>query len=174
VILANELNKTLGGKISDDTLVILTLNPTITKARQTRAELEKLILQCVRSHSHEVKKDEVIHGNKIRIWIKRYEGGESRKVLFIIDSNKSNRNVLENAWCTLEDRVKTKAEKCRDIGGEIWLGLLNNYWDADIDTYRQALGMFHVEHPFSKILLVSSEGMVETLYTRSEIDAFAQ
>jgi hypothetical protein len=169
MILANELDKTLRQKIPDDTLVILTLNSPITDARQTRAVLEKLIVQYVNSHPNGVKKDEIIYSNKIGIWVRRYEGGEARKVALVIGGNKSDRNVLENAWCILEDRIKTKTEKCRGIGGKIWLGLLNYYWVADIEIYRRALGMFHVEHPFSKILLVSLEGKVETLYSEAKL-----
>ena len=64
-------------------------------------------------------------------------------------------------------RIRMKAKKCRGICGEIWLGLLNYYWLADAGAYRSALGRFNVEHPFSKILLVSLGGVVETLYARN-------
>jgi hypothetical protein len=146
---------------------MLTLTPRINEARKTKTALSRLIVQCVEDYPEGIKTEKNIEGNKIpiRITVTACEAVGARKVVaLILDSNKNSSDILENAWCILEDRIRTKTEKCRGICGEIWLGLLNHYWLADSEIYRQALGLFAVEHPFSKILLVSLDGVVETLY----------
>jgi hypothetical protein len=165
-ILANELNKTLKPILPDGTYVMLHLNDAITKSRKTRAALKQLIIQYVRDYPHgSPKHNIVIHDNKIGVQIKRVSELMSHTVIHMHSHGKIISNtILKNAWIILEERIRSKAQKCRGIGGEIWLGLLNEYWLADAEIYRKALRMFHVEHPFSKIWLVSLDSIVEIIY----------
>ena len=164
-IFSNELNKTLRQKLPDRIYVMLQLNDLITNPRKTRTELEQFIIQCVRdspqgSPQHSI----VINDNKIRVQIKCSAEAVSHAVVHMHGRAKViNNPISENAWIILEERLRMKAQKCKGLCGEIWLGLLNNYC-ADAETYRSVLGMFNVEHPFSKILLVSLDGVVETLW----------
>ena len=66
-------------------------------------------------------------------------------------------------------RIIAKAEKCKRIGElmPIWLVLLNEYWLADADTYREALASISRRHPFEKILLINSDGSVSRLFEAS-------
>jgi len=166
-ILAKELDRNLRATIPNGMAVILTLNSPISKARKTKSLLARLITRYVKDFADTIHVEIVIEGNEIGIRIKAYnDTDDSQKVFFVGRNLKSDPNILKNAWCILEERIRTKTEKCRGIRSEIWLGLLNNYWLAESETYRRALGLFSVAHPFSKILLVSADGTVETLYTR--------
>jgi hypothetical protein len=58
-----------------------------------------------------------------------------------------------------------KAEKCKHLvtRGPLWLALLNDYWLTGADTYRYALSMLSVKHPFDKILIVDNNGTVDEI-----------
>jgi len=52
----------------------------------------------------------------------------------------SNANPLNNAIRLLNVRItsKSKKYKAKSYKGEYWLALYNDYWVADIETYKRA------------------------------------
>jgi hypothetical protein len=153
---------------------MLQLNDRIIKSTMTRTALEQFITQYARDYLlGSPKHDIIIDDNKISVQIKCTEEMLTHAVIHMHGHGKIiNNPIVTNARIILEERITTKAKKCKDVRGEIWLGLLNNYDLADAGTYRSALGMFNVEHPFSKILLVSLDGAVETLYAETDARIF--
>jgi hypothetical protein len=163
VWVAQTLNAELQSSIPDGRVVMLTLTSPVFKAKRTKDLLKEKIIECV-SNAGESQCEVSILDNKINIHVMPYDG-PSAKVLGAIASANSSPDILKNAWAILEDRIAVKAVKCSSLAfaGNKWLALLNDYWLADSDTYRQAFGLFSVDHPFEKILLVSTEGAITVL-----------
>ena len=69
----------------------------------------------------------------------------------------------------MEERIATKTKKCSAFAskGPVWLALRNDYFLADVETYRQAFAQIQHPHVFEKILLISGNGSVATLYDGS-------
>jgi len=162
--LANELNSELRDNIPDGWLVILVLASPILKVRKVKAQLKNRITALV-SSPRETEVTESILDNYIKIHVAPDNRPSGKKVVGVVSSQKSSRDILLNARNILEDRLAVKAEKCRFLNfeGPLWLALFNDYWLADNDTYQQAIESFSVDHPFKKILLVSGNKSVAEL-----------
>lgn len=163
--LVNELNKDSSG-IPDGRYVVLTLFTPINKPKEVKSRLQTEIKKLVDSRC----KTEVslnIPNNEIKVQI--CHGTTSRKIVGLITNQCfSARNIDENAWATLEERISVKAKKYSHWPKEkpIWLALLNNYHLAGEDVYRRAFSSFSGDHPFEKILLISRNGSINVLYER--------
>ena len=81
-------------------------------------------------------------------------------------NQKSDAHIGSNARLILEERIATKSSKCRSLAfkGPLWLALLNDYFLASDETYRQAFAQLARPHAFDKITLISGNGSVATLY----------
>jgi hypothetical protein len=103
-------------------------------------------------------------GNKIEISVSN--NGAKDIVGVIVPLSLPLNDVLTTAWGILEERIATKAQAClaRKFDDPIWLALRNSYPVADVETYRQAMSMSSVDHPFEKILLISPNGSVDELF----------
>lgn len=165
--LANELNEELKAAIPDGLLVMLTLSSPILKARKVKTRLAGTITNLV-SNAYQSEVTEIILGNQIDIQVVADDRPSGKKVVGIIMNANSSPDILRNAWDILEDRIIDKASKCRSLAfsGPKWLALLNDYWLADNETYRQAIESLSADHPFEKILLVSGNGSVSVLHKK--------
>lgn len=165
--LANELNDELQAAVPDGLLIMLTLTSPILKARKVKTQLKGKIADLV-SNACEFEVAEVIFGNRIEIQVVADDRPLGKKVVGIVTNANSSPNILKNARYILEHCIVRKASKCRSLlfVGPKWLALLNDYWFADNDTYQQIMDLLSVDHPFEKILLVSGNGSVATLYEK--------
>jgi hypothetical protein len=163
--LANELDNELRLLIPDGTTVCLRLCPPIVKFRRTKAELAQRITALMRDavpDGTELKLP--ILDNDIELWVTRHNDPQYKKVSAIVYNRHSSSNILRNAAYALEDRIKTKSQKCAIVKHRpLWLALLNDYWLADADTYRLAMTRLSIAHPFEKMLMVSGNGSVSLL-----------
>jgi hypothetical protein len=109
-----------------------------------------------------------ILGNKITIHLIPEDRPSGKKVVGVVQNEKSSADILANAVAILADRIDVKAQKCKSLksGNHLWLVLFNDYWLADIGTYRQAFSKLSIEHPFDKILIVSGDKSVVMLYEK--------
>jgi hypothetical protein len=168
--LADELDADLRNAVPDGKYVTLVLSSPILEYEKTKAELRNSITLLLTSSAglSPVERKVSIRGNHIEIGLSESVESGGKKIGAAIRNRASNPNILLNARYILEDRIKTKAEKCGELSrsGPIWLALLNDYFSAEVNTYRQALESVSVEHPFKKILLVSGNGSVDTLFER--------
>jgi hypothetical protein len=75
-----------------------------------------------------------------------------------------------NTRCILKERIETKGLKCLHLSarGPLWLALFNDYWLTDEDTYRYALSLLSLQHPFTKILIVDGGGSVDAIFERQK------
>ncbi len=155
--LVDELKEELRDEIPDGRGVILVLGYPFLNKRAVKGPLKARIRDLL-SHPSAQCIQETFFGNKIEISISN--NGAKDVVGLIIRSSLPLNDNLTTAWGILEERIAIKAETCRPFkfGPPIWLALRNGYPLADIETYRQAMSMFSVDHPFEKILLISRDG----------------
>ncbi len=164
--LANELDAELRGGIPINKLVILVLRAPINEYRKTKVLLRNEInsLLSVTQASNRAERKVSIRGNEVEIYLDEAEGGETKKIVAAVMNRSSSPDILKNVLYMLEDRISVKARKCANVRGPIWLALQNDYFLTDVDTYRYGLQFISVEHPFEKILLVSGDASVATLF----------
>jgi hypothetical protein len=112
--------------------------------------------------------EETILENRIVFQLIDRPGLSYKKLMGGVSNRRSNPNILNNAAYILEDRICVKDKKCESLGfvGPLWLALLNWYWLADVTTYEQAMAISTISHRFDRILIVSNDASVATLYPR--------
>lgn len=163
--LANELDLEIGRTVPAGRRVMLVLRSPITDYRKTKAGLAAEIQSLVGARAGRAERKVTIRSNNIEIYVDESDASEGKKIVAAITHQASSANILKNAMYILEDRIKTKAQKCTALNftGPLWLALLNDYSLTEADTYRYALESIAVEHPFEKVLLVSGRGAVDVL-----------
>lgn len=163
----NELSEELRDGIPDGRTVVLVLESPVLKADKLKRHLKERIRHHISSSGDEkIEVEEEICENYVKIVVASYDGQDPRKIHGAVVNRKSSRDILLNARCILEDRIAVKSVKCRSLQfkGALWLALFNDYWLAGNNTYQQAMQKVDIEHPFEKILLVSGDKSVFTLY----------
>jgi len=162
--LVNALNEELQTLVPDGWIVILNLASPILKAKKSKIQLKERISNLFLS-ACDCEIEEVILGNRIGIKVVAGNRQGGKKVVGVIWNSNSSKDILNNAWNILENRIVEKARKCKCLPfeGPKWLVLLNDYCLADNDIYQQAFNSFSADHPFEKILLASGNGSVAAL-----------
>jgi hypothetical protein len=162
--LSDELDSQIKHDIPNDKYVFLVLGSPINNIRKTKSELKKEILNQL--HTGVVKRDLVIEKNSISISV--YDGVREtgKKIISAVANRYSDTNLLNNTMNLLNDRISSKLKKCKAkaYDGEYWLALYNDYWVADIDSYKLAYSKLNIQHDFDKILIIDSYGQVECIY----------
>jgi len=164
--LCNELNHDLKNDIPENRTVLLILSAPIYRARKLKPKLSAEIMALVGSAaSDDVTVTHEIMGNKITIHHIPDDRHSGKKIVGAVQNEKSSADILANATAILADRIHIKTQKCESLQScdSLWLVLFNDYWLADIDTYRQAVSKLSIDHPFEKILIVSGSKSVEIL-----------
>ena len=167
--LCNELNHDLKNDIPENRTILLILSAPINSARKLKRKLIDEIMALVGSAaSNDVTVTREIMGNKITIHLIPNDRPSGKKIVGAVQNENSSADILANATAILADRIDIKTQKCKSLqsGDPLWLVLFNDYWLADIDTYRQAMSKLSVDHPFKKILIISGNKSVEILYEK--------
>jgi hypothetical protein len=167
--LANELNDELQQVIPAGTYVYMHLSPPIMKYRKTKKELAQLIAtKSINDPNIDAELKIELFGNDISLTFSQDGSGRTKKISAIISNRDSSADILQNAIYTLGDRIAVKSKKCARLKTRpIWLGLFNDYWLADIHTYAQAMREISRPHIFDRIVVISGDRSVSTLYDRS-------
>lgn len=164
--LSDELDQDLKKEIPANRTVLLILSTPINSARKLKPRLKEEIKTLVSgAGSDDFTVAHTLLGNKITIRLIPAGRPSGKKVICAIQNEKSSADILANAVAILRDRIVTKTEKCKSLSSSdpLWLVLFNDYWLADLDTYRQAMSELSIEHPFERILIVSGNKSVAIL-----------
>lgn len=166
-VLANYLNLNLAKLIPDRYSIGLVLSTPILNFRKTTFDLAECLSRSD-IRSFEKPKEVQIQGNIIKIFLYFHEETQTRKVWIVATHRSSDRNILSNTIQTLEDRIIRKTRTCSALIGKqpLWLALLNDYFLAVASDYEHALSCISADHPFDKILLISREGQVNSLFEK--------
>lgn len=160
--LSDALDSRLKNIIQKDKFVFLVLESPINNIRLTKQKLEQEILNQLSTGV--TKQELVIEQNKISINV--YEQATtSKKVACAVFNKHSSADILTNVTDLLRERIlaKLKTTKAESYDGEYWLALLNDYWIADIQSYRLAYKKLDIKHNFAKILIVNESGQVDSI-----------
>jgi len=153
--LANDLDRELINHIPHGKYFFLILPAPINNVRKTKAELSKTILDMVKNNS--TSNEIEVFQNRISINVYDRPGKRHKKVAAAITNRYSSANILENAHQILKDRIETKNNKISITKNtnEYWLALFNDYWIADMETYKNAYQSMKGSHRFSRIYIVN-------------------
>jgi len=167
--LIKTLNEELKRKIPSGCEVYLKLSAPIESLRDVKQQVHHTILEMIEnSPRKDITETKEMQGNKITIHLIHTDLPSEKKMNGLITNSNSRRNtnVFENAKYILEDRIIVKKDKCKSITfkGPIWLALINKYWIADAQIYKQAYKQLTIPHQFDNILLVEENGAVTSLY----------
>lgn len=104
--------------------------------------------------------------NKVTCTIHEGDRPSGKKLVGAISNTNSSADILKNAKYLLHQRIISKEKKCKGINfiGPRWLALVNDYWIADTNIYKQALGELKLSHNFEKIYLVSPGAVISEIF----------
>ena len=158
------LQAVLHGSVPDSKTVILTITAPIKLAAKTARALEDRIRIHLARRSAPPDLQDTIHGNQIRVRIAKGGSGKT-KVLGFVHNPDSNPEVLLNLTCALIERLGAEAGRRAPapFAGDRWLIIANAGEPSLVETYRHVYSQLSIPTGFKKILLVFSDGRVETL-----------
>jgi len=166
IFLCESLNKRLGPSIPNGHSLLLNVRLPVKDATRFRTALDELLEDVVLptgplSGERDYPLMEVTLGVT---WIPQRPSG--KKVVGIVQNKHANPNILLNTTLILCDRLREKEERCAKLDPSIprWLGLFNDYWLADAETYVQAYAKCQYAHSFKRVYVVSDTGDVSLLY----------
>ncbi|NRD75212.1 hypothetical protein HQQ94_18690 [Shewanella sp. VB17] len=159
--ISKELEAAIGDYIPDEKWLYLGLPTPIKNIRKFRTELAQFALEVVRNNTESA--DRIISGNRVSINYYSNRLSPEKKVVQFVSGRQSFNK--EQAAFILQDRIKNKDGKIAMHAGtsEYWLALVNTYWPANIETYREVYKSFQYEHKFNKILIIDNQKQVEVL-----------
>jgi hypothetical protein len=162
--ICDELDEELGDLIGSASYAILTLHAPVDKLRKFRSILKGRIIEIVNAGTAEdVSLD--ISGNNVNVHVVKGQRPSGKKVVGIVANQNSNPNISSNVDFILSHRIQAKTQKCSKVTHRpLWLALFNDYWLAELNSYRYAMQQYSERHPFGKILLISGNREVHSIY----------
>ncbi len=168
--LLNELDSEFRESVPQDKSLLVHLKIPVAKPAKFKAQLRKVVAEIVASDEYpESWKEVTMEGAKAGILTISRDATERKCVTGFVENANSSADILANARTILDNRICIKNEICSSLPfqGPKWLGLLNQYWLADVDTYRAALKRSEVTHDFEKIFFVQDTGEVHVLHSET-------
>jgi hypothetical protein len=158
-----KLNKLFGGTRAVLLIISAPLRRQASLRKVLEAELQRIaFLQQL--------PDEPIglawEGNDVLISVNdEWEPGQKRVIAAVLNERASP-DIFANALAALSERLAAKRSWANSVRGA-WLALFNRYdLLADADTYRHALNGLLINHSFARIVIVSTSGKVDLLFSR--------
>lgn len=162
--MCDELNEEIAELIPSGSYIILTLHAPLEKLRKFKTLLKEKIIDVVDKGKFEQNSFE-INGNKVKIHFVKGNRPSGKKVVGIVANKKSSPHISSNVEFILSHRIQDKTYKCsKVVHRPLWLALFNDYWLAETDSYKVAMRQYTEDHPFEKILLISGNGEVHSIY----------
>lgn len=164
VQLIARLNQEFGSRISDSTSIVVCMHLPTSDGRSFKKALSKLIEEVILRPIPGYEVEQMIEGVKVSVTVVA-EDRADKKIHGIIANRNSSADILLNARCTLEERVRVKDQICRKLPTKspVWLALLNEYWLADSEAYRAAWGQLDISHCFDRVFIIQGDSVVTEL-----------
>ena len=163
--LVGGLQAALGEVVPDGQAVMLTVTAPIRLPGKTAAALESKIRNCLARRSAKVGIEETIHGNQVRLRIVKGVSAKASKVIGFVHNPETDAEALLDLTQSLLQQIGTAADKPmpKKFTSDRWLVIANEDGFPHIETYRQIYGQLSIPNDFTKILMLSAGGRVETL-----------
>jgi len=160
--ISEELERDIGNSIPEGKSLYLGLPSPIKEIRKFKKELAEFALDVIKNNTE--SSERIILGSRVSINYRNFRLSSDKKVSQFVSASQSFHK--EQAEFILKDRITVKNKKIGEQidGNEYWLALLNTYWPANIETYRNIYANLQTEHNFSKILIIDNYKKVEVLY----------
>lgn len=169
ISLCDSLNKRLGPQIPDGRALFLNIRLPVKDATRFRPAVRKLLEESVIIDGPftGTREFRVMQAALGITWVPQQRSG--KKVVGIAQNEHADPDILLNATVILCERLGEKEELCSRLNPAVprWLGLLNDYWLADAETYAQAYARCQRQHSFERIYLVSDTSAVALLHAES-------
>jgi hypothetical protein len=159
--ISEELEAEIGDSIPNGRWLYLGLPCPIKGMQMFKKGLTQFAREIIADN--EKSAERIISGNLVSIYYYSDRGEQERKVAqFVLGAQSFDK---EQAKLILHDRITVKNRKIAKLPGtnECWLVLLNHYWPANIETYREVYKSYKGEHKFDKILIIDQHKRVEIL-----------
>lgn len=164
--LGKEVEVDIGKSIPDGVHVFLTMSAPIKNFCSTKKLIGQAIVEIV--EADEGSADCTFSGNHVSINVFREWKGKGNKIGSSIGRRYSTTNVDGKARDVLRERIKTKELIRKGYANisisEYWLALYNDFWVADVDTYRAAFREMEIPHGFDQIFIVDCYGQAHSLW----------
>lgn len=162
--LCNRLNDQLGDIVPPQKTVFLNLHIPVTNPTKFKKGLASWLKHIIPSLDQNWNVSRIC-GRQVSAKLIENNGG--KKIVGMIVNQAASADIGANAQRIIEDRIRMKEERFQKMNfvGVRWLGLYNDYWLANEQTYRLALEKLKLSHQFEKIFLVSHVGAVTQLYS---------
>ena len=159
--ISTEMEEKIGIYVPDNSWLYLGLPSPIENIGEFKDKLVQVILEFLENDLKATEK--MILGNLVSLNLIRAKIPPERKVVQFVSSRQSF--CTEQAELILRERIEAKKIKTVQLDvNEYWLVLINTYWPASIETYREIYNRLKVEHKFDKIYIIDHGGNVDSLY----------
>ncbi len=169
ICLIDNLNKQLAAFVPAGFTVGLTMQSPISNPRKTTDDL-KIFIQHKLNEGIDITSRFEIDTNHNKVLIQSFpeNGNAPRKIWGIITHKGASPDIAFNAGITLVERIQSKSSKLSALSNTIpiLLVLINDYWPANADTYRNVFNSISIKHPFEKILLIDKDESISSLYEK--------
>ena len=157
-----DLNASLAASLPPDVGLLVGLWVPVSNAQRFRKSLTEWITSIAVDPERGFERECEIEGSKVHVSVIRERTIGKRITGFVVNKN-ATADIGLNARLVLEERIRSKDGICASLQKPLWLGVLNDYWLADFDTYTAAAREIKIEHCFDRIFLVSDTGAVNEL-----------
>jgi len=164
--ICDELNEELTNLGVSDKYLILQLNAPVDKQRKFKRNLKDKLLEIIKTDIFgKISID--VNGHNIKVDILRGSRPSGKRIIGIIPNKNSCPQLSSNVEYILHQRISEKTKKCdKIIHCPLWLALFNDYWIANSDSYLLAMQKYSELHPFEKILLISGNRKITTIFEK--------
>src|SRR3989344_5956930 len=164
--LLDELDRELGEAMPQDKNLLIHLKVPVDRPSKFKKQLRQAIQELI-AKGEFPKNWKVLDldGGNASLFIIPRDSVERKRIIGFIENTNSSADIIENAKSILDNRLSIKNEICAALPfkGPKWLGLFNQYWLADVDTYRLALRKRRISHGFERIFFIQDTGEVHML-----------
>ncbi|MCP5501372.1 MAG: hypothetical protein H7A25_15835 [Leptospiraceae bacterium] len=155
----NELNNYFKGISTDDMVFKLRIKGPILNFNSFKKDLKlylKNIIDNKEYSNYNIFRKFNVSNELIEIKIKEKinKNDKSFTIISMIKSKNHEYNIESHIKKALTHIIKTKYEKLKNLNGTKWLGILNDYFLASLDTYNRVLKSNIDKYDFGIIFIV--------------------
>lgn len=151
--LVEDLNATVGQFLPSDICLLVSVEMPVPNAAIFKRKLATLVSKISVGQVLGERYETTIEDSKVTILVVP-ERSTGKKIIGVVANSNSSADILANARLVLENRIRTKSDRCVSLAKPMWLALLNDYWLADADTYALAARQMATRHCFERIFIV--------------------
>jgi hypothetical protein len=176
--LCDEFNNKFKSQIPNGVSLLLHIECPVDKNkwRDFKKEVCREIVQLIEANIYNKWNIFNIAGKKVRIKKIRHDQEWRKKIIGLVhtmgDIPIIQCDIQLQTQLLLDKILEEKETKTKIINGqewkcEKWLGILNNYFLADLDNFLLAINSLKIRHTFTRIFCVNSIGNVSEIFSNS-------